>query len=120
MKKIFIFAVIFAFAFIIVGCGEKSASTDTAPKEPIFFYSNDCGHCQKVEQYIADNKVDEKVEYSKVEAFSTEENYNLFNTKAAGCQIPESQRGVPMIYENGRCYVGEIEAIDFFKSKAGI
>lgn len=120
MKKLSLLLFVLSFAFIMAGCAEKPASTDTAVKEPIFFYSNTCGHCQKVKQYIADNKIKDKVSYSEVEAFSTEENLNLFNEKATACGIPEEQRGVPLIFEKGKCYVGSVEGIDYFKNKAGL
>jgi len=120
MKKL-IFVFLLPGLILLVGCGQKNTSTNAVSiKEPIFFYSTDCGHCQKVKQYIADHKIEEKVTFSLVEAFTTEANYNLFNDKAAGCRLSESQKGVPLIYENGKCYIGEIEAIDFFKKKAGL
>ena len=89
-------------------------------KEPIFFYSNSCSHCQKVKDYIAQNNIKNIVSYSEVEAFTTEENLNLFNEKSAFCGIAEDSRGVPLVFENGKCYFGQFEAIDFFKKKAGL
>lgn len=122
MKKILYMAAIFGVIITLAGCAKNNANTNAVAdvKEPIFFYSTSCSHCQKVKQYIADNKIEEKMTFSSLEAFTTEENYNLFNTKATVCGIPEKQRGVPMVYEGGKCYVGEIEAIDFFKKKAGL
>lgn len=122
MRKL-LFVFLLAGLIILAGCGQKNTSANTSAtsvKEPIFFYSNDCGHCQKVKQYIADYKIEEKVSFSLVEAFTSEANYDLFNEKAAACRLSGSRKGVPLIYENGKCYVGEIEAIDFFKKKAGL
>jgi len=97
-----------------------NTNSATSVKEPIFFYSDSCGHCQKVKDYIAENNIKNIVSYSEVEAFATEESLNLFNEKSAFCGIAEDSRGVPLVFENGKCYFGQFEAIDFLKKKAGL
>ena len=41
--------------------------------------------------------------------------------KADVCKIPKEELGVPLLFDgpNSKCYVGEIEIQDFFKSKTG-
>ena len=83
----------------------------------LFFVSESCGHCTKVKNYIKENNLDAKVSYTEIQAFESEENYALFNEKAAECGLPENQRGVPLIYEEGKCYIGSVEGVDFFREK---
>ncbi|MFA5069829.1 MAG: glutaredoxin domain-containing protein [Patescibacteria group bacterium] len=132
MKRTIITIIILTFSLFIIGCQEEtSVINNTNPsnsaardldevKEPIFFYSNGCGHCQKVKEYIAENNIKNAVSYREVEAFATQENLDLFNEKSAACGIAENERGVPLVFENGECYFGQFEAIDFFKKKAGL
>ena len=84
----------------------------------IFFYGAECPHCQNVEKYVADNHIDQKVKYSKLEVWSNKANANLMLEKAQQCGISPDQLGVPFLWSGGKCYMGEQDVENFLSSQA--
>lgn len=84
----------------------------------IFFYGEQCPHCQDVEKYIADHQLDQKVQFSKLEVWSNQANANLMAQKAAGCKLQTGQIGVPFLWSAGKCYVGVNEVENFLDAAA--
>lgn len=84
----------------------------------IFFYGAECPHCQDVEKFIADNHIDQKVKYSKLEVWFNKANANLMMQKAQQCSIPENQLGVPFVWAKGKCYIGTPDVEKFFSQAA--
>jgi glutaredoxin len=87
----------------------------------IFFYGNGCPHCAVVEKYIADNKIDSKISFDKKEVFDNQDNAALLADKAHSCGLNTDTIGVPFVWDGttGKCYVGETDAINYFKGKIG-
>ena len=141
MKKFLLICFILFSPLLLFGCGKKETSEKTTntfttnqttvnqatanqnvseSDEVILFVSSTCGHCANVKKFISDNEIQNKVQYKEIEAFTGQENTNLFNEKATICAIAYENRGVPLLFDKGKCYLGEIEVTDYFKAKAGI
>ena len=80
----------------------------------ILFYGIGCPHCAKVEEFIKENKVDEKISFQEKEVYFNKNNANELLEKAKKCGIPENEIGVPLLWDGSRCFVGEVEIINFF------
>lgn len=124
MKKIYIGASFFLMgAIIISGCSLKPDGT-TLPVEDnssiIFFYGQECPHCKDVEKYFEENKIEEKVQFSKREVYHNKANVALLNIKAKTCGIEDKSLGVPFLWAEGKCYMGPSEIEKFFNEKAGL
>jgi glutaredoxin len=119
MKKIIFIVIICLIAAVFIGCGKKQ-TTKNVSEEPLLFVSSTCGHCANVKKFISDNEIQNKVQFKEIEAFQIQENTNLFNEKATICAIPNENRGVPLLFDSGKCYLGEVQVMDYFKTKAGI
>lgn len=89
-------------------------------KETVFYYGNQCPHCHVVIKFLDDNKVADKVAFTRKEVSGSTENSNELYEKAKECGLAQNQIGVPFVYAKGKCYVGEIEVLDFFKKEAGL
>jgi len=85
----------------------------------ILFYGTGCPHCEIVEKYLKDNKVEEKILIEKKEVFYNKKNADEFNEKAEICGVPKEDRGVPLLWDGSKCIVGDPDIIAFFKSKIG-
>ncbi len=83
----------------------------------IFFYGTECSHCQAVEKYIADNQIDQKVSFSKREVSSDSKNANLMVKKAMECNIDTKTLGIPFMWANGKCYMGDNEVENFLNEE---
>ena len=86
----------------------------------VFFYGRECPHCQDVEKFISDNKINQKVKYDFVEVWHNKANAAAMMTKAEECGLPQDQVGVPFVYSKGKCYIGTPDVENFFKQVAGI
>ena len=135
-KKIYLIAA--ATLFLIAGAvfwGIKQPEKANAPTieqenavatnptdEIIYYYGETCSHCIELSKWLEDNKIAEKVNFSKKEVFDKKNSANLseWEKKAAECGIKREGMGVPFIYARGKCYMGTPDAEAFFKQEAGI
>lgn len=99
---------------------EVVESTAVVTSDIIYFYGQECTHCQEVAKFIADNKIDKKVAFVKKEVWNNKTNQAEMTAKIKECNIPESQAGVPFLYARGKCYIGSPDVEQFFKQEAGI
>jgi hypothetical protein len=84
-----------------------------------YYYGKNCPHCQNVGKYIEENKIAEKVKFSKKEVSNPAVSIE-FLKRSKSCGIEEKDAGIPLVYSEGKCYVGDVDAIAFFKEKAGL
>lgn len=113
MAKKFLF--LFAFlALILSACSKEPVQSNGGP---IFFYGETCPHCQKVEEYMVENSIRDKYLFQEMEVSKNKANAAVFGQKAKECGLDLNKLGVPMLYENGTCYMGDVDIIKFFDSK---
>jgi glutaredoxin len=85
----------------------------------ILFVGQGCPHCQKVEDYIKANQVDQKVQFDLKEVWYNKDNAAIMQQKADICKIPSDQLGVPLLFDGSKCYVGEVDITNYFNSLIG-
>jgi hypothetical protein len=83
----------------------------------ILFEGKDCDHCHAVDDFIAKNKVQEKVMFTRLEVFHDIDNADLLIDKARICGLDASEIGVPFLWDGGGCILGDIDVIQFFREK---
>jgi phage FluMu protein Com len=88
-------------------------------KTPVYFYETTCPNCKAVEEFMTQNKIEEKVTLTKIEA-SSALNAKMLVAVANKCNIPTATLGVPLLYADGKCYEGRIEVIKYLSDKAGL
>lgn len=86
------------------------------PEGIILFYGNGCPHCKNVDDFVAQNKIEDKVKFIRLEVWSNRDNQIILAEVALKCQITSTQLVVPFLYDgNGKCYKGDVDIINFFK-----
>lgn len=82
----------------------------------ILYYGRGCPHCEKVEKWLADNKIADKVKFNVKEVWYNKTNSAELSEKAKACNISSDQVGVPFLYDikNNKCFVGETDVEKFF------
>jgi len=84
----------------------------------ILFYGEGCSHCKIVEDFISQNKVEDKVKFTRLEVFNNKDNSDLLTKKAISCNIDISQGvGVPFLWDGKNCLVGDVDIVKFFEDK---
>lgn len=117
-KKIIIFIII---GIVILGGAlflfAKSRNETPSRKEMIYFYGENCPHCQKAEEFIKQNNIEEKISFIKKEVFNDERNATALIEKAQKCGLPPENIGVPFLWTGSECLVGDVDIINFFSAK---
>ena len=106
----------------VVENNNQNAEPVNPTDEVIYYYGETCPHCIELNKFLEDNKIAEKVNFTKKEVFDKKNAANVaeWEKKAAECGIKREGMGVPFIYARGKCYVGTPDAEAFFKQEAGI
>jgi len=119
MNKYFLTVVFLGLGLILAGCGQKNGDAPLVDKNAsiIFFYGQECPHCKIVEKYIEENKIAGKVNFSQGEVYHNKKNAEFLVEKAGKCGIDTKSIGVPLLWADDKCYVGQEEVIQFFKDK---
>ena len=110
------FAVIAAIA-TIVGLGFYFSGKEE--DKIIFFYSLTCPHCKVVEEYMAANNTEAKIKMAKKEISESKANADELVRKSAACGIEPEEMGVPLLWNEGKCLVGDKDIINYFKEIDG-
>jgi len=129
-KKVIIptilFIAVFAFSlFALSGEGSKNKPTvneqtgqqNQAVNQIILFYGDGCPHCKIVEEYIANNKIKDKISFTQKEVYYNKANANELGEKAKFCGLPTDSIGVPFLFNGEKCFIGDQDIINFFKQK---
>ncbi len=112
LAVVLIFTII--FAYILLNTKQKNNSEDQIA---ILFYGDGCPHCVEVEKYIAENNIKEKIIFIEKEVYKNANNAKILNKKAKKCGIKENEIGVPFLWAEGKCYMGNEDIINFFNNK---
>jgi glutaredoxin len=91
--------------------GNQSAS------EIILFYGDGCPHCAKVEEYIKENNIQDKISFVQKEVYYNQNNAQELIYKAKTCGLPTNSIGVPFLWDGEKCLIGDQDIIIFFKQK---
>lgn len=120
IKKSFLFlSFLIAFSVLLSGCAAKKDRTIVAEDDSpiILFYGEECPHCKNVEKYLDENKVAEKIQFSEREVYHDEANAALMAEKAKQCGYDENNLGVPFLWTEEKCFMGDVDIIQYFKEK---
>ena len=97
----------------------KAADTIVDGAVATLYYGKGCPYCEKVDQWLSDNKIADKVKYNVKEVWYNKTNSAELSEKAKTCNISSDQVGVPFLYDikNNKCLVGETEVQNFFSAQ---
>lgn len=115
---------VLAAGFVYFGL-KDGGQTQTVVDDPaavVYYYGEGCPHCKVVNDFLTANpQVAEKVSFVKKEVWSNKQNAEELGRWAKVCGIKPEGMGVPFVYGgDGKCYIGEVDAVNFFKTKSGM
>lgn len=83
----------------------------------VYYYGQDCPHCQKVEEFLKENKIEEKLFFEKKEVYYNKKNAQELTRRARKCGVKSNEIPVPFLWDGSRCIIGDEAVINFFKEK---
>jgi len=81
----------------------------------ILYYGDGCHHCAKVEKFIKDNSFDVLIE--RKEIYHDKINAEEFNRVCAEEGIGLMDRGVPFLYADEACFIGDQQIISYLSTQ---
>lgn len=107
----------------------KNIVATPLPEGIVLFFGADCPHCKNVEDFVAQNKIEEKVKFTSLEVpFNGKTSSELLSNVKLAMQLADNckldiKKGIslPFLWDGaGACTAGDTPIIEFFKNKAGI
>lgn len=114
---LFIIVLIFSFSVLWQAKDKNPQGIEKINNQIILFYGDGCPHCEIVDKYIKENKVEDKVSFTKKEVYNNQKNQKELIEKAKICGIPDDSIGVPFLWDEEKCFIGDQDIINFFKLK---
>ena len=101
---------------------ESSLTTKSTVNDnsPIFFYGNTCPHCKDVEEWMENNKIEDKLEIIKKEVYDNRENAQELSLAAQKCGLDANNISVPFLYAENKCLIGTPDIVNYLSQKAGL
>jgi len=96
---------------------EPTSQENQQSSQIILFYGDGCPHCALVEQYVSENNIESKIQFTKKEVYYNQQNASELTEKAKICGMATDSIGVPFLWDGSACLVGDQPIIDFFKQK---
>jgi len=121
-----LFTVVLIFSFFAlsqeknknqISTNETTAEENQSASQIILFYSDDCPHCAIVEEYISENKIQDKISFAQKEVYYNKQNASELAEKAKTCGMPTDSIDVPFLWDGEKCLIGDENIINFFKQK---
>lgn len=93
-------------------------NTSTSPVAGYeYFWGDGCPHCAVVEEFLASWEGKDKIKIEKKEVWKDSGNARVLGARAAACNIPQDELGVPLLVTpEGQCIVGDQPIIEFLKN----
>lgn len=104
MKKLFLLVV---FSLLLL-----NFVTVNVHAEVSLFVSSTCPHCKNVEAKLEASGEGEQAGVDIKVIDKDPANYTAFYSAITKCGIDSNQAGVPLLFNDDKCYIGEIEVID--------
>jgi len=113
-----LFAIVLVFSFLVL-LKNQPINQQSEQSQIILFYGIGCPHCAKVEEFIKENQIEKTIPFVKKEIYFNRQNAKELEEKAKICEIPENEVGVPFLWDGEKCFLGDVDIINFFKEKIG-
>jgi glutaredoxin len=96
--------------------GQAPTAAIPVKKLVVIFYEPTCIHCKALEKFLASNHLDETFNVIRKDVTSNPANRAEMEAVHRTCLKGAGELSVPVVTQDGRCAMGEEEAIRLFKS----
>lgn len=117
LLTIAVVAIIGAGIFVLAYTSNQKNSIPL-PEGIILFYGEGCPHCKNIDDFMAENKIEDKIKFTRLEVFNNKNNAKILSDKAVVCGLDTSQIGVPFLWDGQSCFMGDVDVIKFFEDKS--
>jgi len=87
------------------------------PEGVVLYWGEGCPHCAKVDAFITENDVEQKVPFERKEVYNNKRNARELAKAAKQCGLPTDNIGIPFLWTGTQCLTGEVDIIAFFQKQ---
>ncbi len=114
-------AIIGVLIVLATGIGFWAFTQKTTTPSPLtgyeYFWGDGCPHCTVVEEFLSTWDGRDKIKIEKKEVWKNTANSRVLGARAASCNIPQNELGVPLLVTpEGQCIVGDQPIIEHLKN----
>ncbi|MDO8566446.1 MAG: hypothetical protein Q7S04_04690 [Candidatus Moranbacteria bacterium] len=114
-------ALVLVTGFVYWGLSDGGQTVVDDETAIVYYWGDGCPHCKIVSDFLEANDIASKVSFEKKEVWSNKTNASEMGRRAKACGVKPEGMGVPFVYGgDGKCYIGEVDAVNFFKVKSGM
>ena len=119
MKKII--SLLFIMFLIGTGCQNNNSKIIKKPiiiptDHAILYHTLTCSHCIKVLNFMKQQKINQDKHIILKNPFKNKTDYNEYSQVIETCNIPLTQVGVPLLWDNGKCFRGDQAIINHWQN----
>lgn len=121
-QKIFIVITILVIAggVLLYFVLPKRSMSLVLPEEIIFYYGDTCSHCKRVEEYIVQHTIHDKISFVEKEVYNDQNNRTEFTRVIKKCNIGNGKVIVPVLWHDNICLVGDKDIIEYLRQKSAL
>ena len=83
----------------------------------ILYYGDTCPHCKIVKDFLDSSRAAEKLTWEHKEVYRNSANAAELTKRAEACGLDTRSIGVPFLWADGQCLIGDQPIINYFKQK---
>ncbi|NCN25144.1 hypothetical protein COT94_00450 [Candidatus Falkowbacteria bacterium CG10_big_fil_rev_8_21_14_0_10_37_14] len=83
----------------------------------ILYYGDTCPHCKIVQDFLDSSGAAEKLTWEHKEVYRNSTNAAELTKRAESCGLDIKSIGVPFLWADGQCLIGDEPIINYFKQK---
>lgn len=81
----------------------------------VYYYGDGCPHCADTQEYFDENGIEYGEDFAKKEVWKNKSNNDEMVRRAEECGLDTSRLGVPFLYAEGECFIGQPAVTGYFK-----
>jgi glutaredoxin len=99
--------------------GNKKVQGDGDEGNPdasvVYYYGEGCPHCETVQTFLQENNIVFGENLAKKEIWKNVTNQGEMLDRAKSCGLDEKTVGVPFLFADGECFIGEPKVRGYFE-----
>jgi glutaredoxin len=105
------------FLTVVFFVARASNGGSGLPDGLVLYWGEGCPHCEKVEEFLAQNKLDAKFPITRKEVYSQKGNAREMQKIAKSCGLPADSISIPFLWTGKECLIGDVDIIAFFQKQ---
>lgn len=96
---------------------ERQIASPPLAQALTLYYGDGCPHCEVVEEFLTKEDGRNRLELVRKEVYNNTLNQTELLSRAASCKLNTQAVGIPFLWDDGKCLIGDQDIIKSLKEK---